>query len=191
VRNIPPGPWGSFVAKADTFMVKTEELLLMKGMERSHLERVYRRSGFLLLTYSAVLEEGYQMKLQDINALAHLGIMKGSVVSISMIRTFFSINLHLLIFPLGEMRNQMLGIRSFHHQQKGFFQRHSLPYLTPEIQPCCLSSLLICFWCMACLSACPLQAIKVDQANLEFHEKSAETFNEELAKGSAPRPHAH
>jgi glycogen debranching enzyme len=25
VRNIPPGPWGSFVAKADTFMVKTEE----------------------------------------------------------------------------------------------------------------------------------------------------------------------
>ena len=43
---------------------------------------------------------------------------------------------------------------------------------------------------MACVSACPLQAIKVDQANLEFHEKSAETFNEELAKGSAPRPHA-
>jgi len=103
VRNIPPGPWGSFVAKADTFMVKTEELLLMKGMERSHLDRVYRRSGFLLLTYSAVLEEGYQMKLENINALAHLGIMKGSVVSISMIRTFFSINLHLLIFPLGEM----------------------------------------------------------------------------------------
>ncbi len=65
--------------------------------------------------------------------------MKGSVASISMIRTFFSINLHLLIFPLGEMRNQMLGIKSFHHQQKGFFQRHSLPYLTPEIQPCCLS----------------------------------------------------
>ena len=25
MRNIPPGPWGSFVAKADTFMVKTEE----------------------------------------------------------------------------------------------------------------------------------------------------------------------
>jgi hypothetical protein len=44
---------------------------------------------------------------------------------------------------------------------------------------------------MAYVSACPLQAIKVDQANLEFHEKSAGTFNEELAKGSAPRPHAH
>ena len=25
MRNIPPGPWGSFVAKADTFMVKTKE----------------------------------------------------------------------------------------------------------------------------------------------------------------------
>jgi hypothetical protein len=25
VRNIPPGPWGTFVARADTFMVKTKE----------------------------------------------------------------------------------------------------------------------------------------------------------------------
>lgn len=25
MRNIPPGPWGSFVARADTFMVKTKE----------------------------------------------------------------------------------------------------------------------------------------------------------------------
>jgi hypothetical protein len=44
---------------------------------------------------------------------------------------------------------------------------------------------------MACVSPCPPQAIKVDQANLEFHENSAETFNEELAKGSGPPPHAH
>jgi hypothetical protein len=36
----------------------------MKGMERSHLERVYRLSGFLLLTYSAALKEGYQMRLE-------------------------------------------------------------------------------------------------------------------------------
>ena len=35
------------------------------------------------------------------------------------------------------------------------------------------------------------QAIKVDQSNLEYHEKSAGTFNEELSKGSAPPPHAH
>ena len=48
-----------------------------------------------------------------------------------------------------------------------------------------------CIWCMACVSVCPPQAIKVDQANLEFHEKSAGTFNEELSKGSAPPPHAH
>ena len=61
------------------------------------------------------------MKLENINSLSPLGIMKGSVVSISMIRTFFSINLHLLIFPLGEMTNQMLDIKSFHHQQKGYF----------------------------------------------------------------------
>ena len=48
-----------------------------------------------------------------------------------------------------------------------------------------------CIWCMACVSVCPTQAIKVDQANLEYHEKAAGTFNEALAKGSAPPPHAH
>jgi ferredoxin len=48
-----------------------------------------------------------------------------------------------------------------------------------------------CIWCMACVSVCPPQAIKVDQSNLEYHEKAAGTFNEELARGSAPPPHAH
>jgi hypothetical protein len=44
---------------------------------------------------------------------------------------------------------------------------------------------------LTCVSICPPQAIKVDQSNLEYHEKSAGTLNEELAKGSAPPPHAH
>ena len=48
-----------------------------------------------------------------------------------------------------------------------------------------------CIWCMACVSVCPTQSIKVDQSNLEYHEKAAGTFNEELAKSSAPPPHAH
>ena len=48
-----------------------------------------------------------------------------------------------------------------------------------------------CIWCMACVSVCPPQAIKVDQSALEFHEKASGTFNEELSKGSAPPPHAH
>jgi NAD-dependent dihydropyrimidine dehydrogenase PreA subunit len=48
-----------------------------------------------------------------------------------------------------------------------------------------------CIWCMACVSVCPPQAVKVDQANLEYHEKAAGTFNEDLAKGSAPPPHGH
>lgn len=30
-----------------------------------------------------------------------------------------------------------------------------------------------CIWCMACVSVCPPQAIKVDQSNLEHHEKAA------------------
>lgn len=30
-----------------------------------------------------------------------------------------------------------------------------------------------CIWCMACVSVCPPQAIKVDQSNLEHHERAA------------------
>ena len=48
-----------------------------------------------------------------------------------------------------------------------------------------------CIWCMACVSVCPPQAIKLDQANLEFHEKAAGTFNEDLAKRGSSPPHAH
>jgi NAD-dependent dihydropyrimidine dehydrogenase PreA subunit len=48
-----------------------------------------------------------------------------------------------------------------------------------------------CIWCMACVSVCPPQAIKVDQSNLEYHEKAEGTYNESLSKGSAPPPHAH
>ncbi len=29
-----------------------------------------------------------------------------------------------------------------------------------------------CIWCMACVSVCPPQAIKVDQSNVEAHEKA-------------------
>ena len=33
-----------------------------------------------------------------------------------------------------------------------------------------------CIWCMACVSVCPPQAIKVDQANVEKHEGAAKTL---------------
>ena len=39
----------------------------------------------------------------------------------------------------------------------------------------CLGATLIA-WCMACVSVCPPQAIKVDQANVEAHEKAALTL---------------
>jgi len=45
-----------------------------------------------------------------------------------------------------------------------------------------------CIWCMACVSVCPPQAIKVDQSNLEAHEKAAGTYTE--LKGGE-NPHAH
>ena len=48
-----------------------------------------------------------------------------------------------------------------------------------------------CIWCMAWVSVCSPQAIKVDQANLEFHEKAAETFNDGLAKSGTSSPHAY
>ncbi len=46
-----------------------------------------------------------------------------------------------------------------------------------------------CIWCMACVSVCPPQAIKVDQANLEAHEKASGTYKK-LGSGQA-NPHAH
>ena len=46
-----------------------------------------------------------------------------------------------------------------------------------------------CIWCMACVSVCPPQAIKVDQSNQEAHEKAAGTFVK-LEAGTA-NPHAH
>jgi NAD-dependent dihydropyrimidine dehydrogenase PreA subunit len=33
-----------------------------------------------------------------------------------------------------------------------------------------------CIWCMACVSVCPPAAIKVDQSNVEAHEKAALTL---------------
>ena len=33
-----------------------------------------------------------------------------------------------------------------------------------------------CIWCMACVSVCPTQAIKVDQANQKIHEDMAEKY---------------
>ena len=46
-----------------------------------------------------------------------------------------------------------------------------------------------CIWCMACVSVCPPQAIKVDQGNQEYHEKAAGTY-QKLGSGQA-NPHAH
>lgn len=46
-----------------------------------------------------------------------------------------------------------------------------------------------CIWCMACVSVCPPQAIKVDQSNQEAHEKAAGTYVK-IETGTA-NPHAH
>lgn len=46
-----------------------------------------------------------------------------------------------------------------------------------------------CIWCMACVSVCPPQAIKVDQGNQEFHEKEAGTFVK--TESCSANPHAH
>ena len=33
-----------------------------------------------------------------------------------------------------------------------------------------------CIWCMACVSVCPTQAIKVEESSVQFHQKAIETF---------------
>jgi len=39
-----------------------------------------------------------------------------------------------------------------------------------------------CIWCMACVTVCPTKAIKVEQSNLEFHQRASEAFSEVLAQ---------
>jgi NAD-dependent dihydropyrimidine dehydrogenase PreA subunit len=34
-----------------------------------------------------------------------------------------------------------------------------------------------CIWCMACVEVCPTKAIKVDQANMDIHEKEIARFS--------------
>ena len=34
-----------------------------------------------------------------------------------------------------------------------------------------------CIWCMACVEVCPTKAIKVDQANVEIHQKEIARLN--------------
>ena len=46
-----------------------------------------------------------------------------------------------------------------------------------------------CIWCMACVAVCPPQAIKVDQGNMEAHEKAAGTYVK-METGSV-NPHSH
>ena len=33
-----------------------------------------------------------------------------------------------------------------------------------------------CIWCMACVSVCPTQSIKVDQSNTDYHTQGVQTF---------------
>jgi glycogen debranching enzyme len=49
VRNIPPGPWGSFVAKADTFMVKTEEHALQGANPGGYYQAIWCRDASYIL----------------------------------------------------------------------------------------------------------------------------------------------
>lgn len=45
-----------------------------------------------------------------------------------------------------------------------------------------------CIYCMACVSVCPPEAIKVDQFNMEAHDKAAGTY---IKMTGGENPHAH
>jgi ferredoxin len=34
-----------------------------------------------------------------------------------------------------------------------------------------------CIWCIACVSVCPPQAVKVEERNLQFHEGAARSIS--------------
>ena len=39
-----------------------------------------------------------------------------------------------------------------------------------------------CIWCMSCVTVCATKAIKVEQSNLEFHQKASESFSEVVSQ---------
>ena len=49
MRNIPPGPWGSFIAKADMFMVKTEEHALQGVNPGGYYQAIWCRDASYIL----------------------------------------------------------------------------------------------------------------------------------------------
>jgi glycogen debranching enzyme len=49
VGNIPPGPWGSFIAKADTFMTKTEEHALQGVNPGGYYQAIWCRDASYIL----------------------------------------------------------------------------------------------------------------------------------------------
>jgi hypothetical protein len=103
-------------------------------MEPSHLEREYQLSGFLLLTYSATLEEeeevyyriGLKNKQKNSQSSLEDDGRHCSIIYISLQfpTSLYSVTLLLLLlaFCPGQMMDQMMGIESFRHQQKRYFQ---------------------------------------------------------------------
>ena len=68
MRNIPPGPWGSFVAKADTFMVKTKEHALQGVNPGGYYHATWCRDASYILrdwtlsgNMTAALQQLYQI----------------------------------------------------------------------------------------------------------------------------------
>ncbi len=49
VRNIPPGPWGSFITKADVFMTKTEEHALQGVNPGGYYQAIWCRDASYIL----------------------------------------------------------------------------------------------------------------------------------------------
>ncbi len=49
MRNIPPGPWGSFIAKADTFMTNTEEHVLQGVNPGGYYQAIWCRDASYIL----------------------------------------------------------------------------------------------------------------------------------------------
>ena len=68
----------------------------------------------------------------------------------------------------------------------GSFEKEERADLTDKASPVNENS---CIYCMACVSVCPPQAIKVDQANVEAHERAAGTYV--VMPSGGGNPHAH
>ncbi len=82
---------------------------------------------------------------------------------------------HVQVFQWYRSEHDVPAIKMVNSTSSGIVENHSIEGRNNYTNKSDLVRKSDCIWCMACVSVCPPQAIKIDEENLDVHEKKAET----------------